>query len=138
MSLPKKFPAPPPELGERYVPTKDLPGVNGHGRKEIRVSISVILGVVMMLVGVATFASNFIFATKTEVLVEQVNRLESEKVSDSRVSGIRTEVSAVKVQVENLKEDVRGLGTKADVLDANIRKLLMKEGVRPVPKARGR
>lgn len=120
------------------VETKDLPSVNGHGRKEIRLSISVIIGIIMMMVGVATFASNFIFATKSEVLTEQIKRLESEKSVQANVAEVRNDVSHVKSKVENVSTELEKHSNDAkaryDVLDENLRKLLLREGVRPVPR----
>ena len=117
------------------IPTKDLPKVNGRGEREVRVSFSVLIGFVMMLVGVGTFASNFLFATKAEVFDERVKRLEAEKSVQKDISGVQTEVLKV---ANKLEVHAREASDRQEVLDRNLRKLLVREGVEPEPQTKGR
>lgn len=112
------------------IPTDDLPGLGG-GRREIRVSISVVIGFIMMAVGVATFASNFVFATKQELSEQTVDRVRSESIVLRDLTSIRESVRNLELDFELHEQDAK---RRHEHLDQNLRRLMIRRGVRPVEK----
>ena len=84
--------------------------------KEFRVSLSVLIGAIVMLFTIGTFAANFLFTTK-----EEAGELKTE------ITALRGEVGEAKGDVEDLQGDVSNI-------DENVRLLLRREGYAPVPR----
>jgi hypothetical protein len=117
--------------------SSDLVGLE-EPKREVRVGLSVLLGFIMMMIGVATFAANYLFATKTEVM-EAANKVRADHAKDHRqVEALTNEVRVIQTDVGYIKRAQEKAERTQEVMDENLRKLLLRQGVKPATKARRR
>lgn len=115
------------------IPTDDLPGIGTSPRRrwwdpELRVSVSVMIGFVMMAIGLATFASNHVFATKQDLIEQKVDRVRNE-------TAVLRDLANLADSVKDLTKDFATHSAEEklryDRLDRNLRKFMTKRGVQP-------
>ena len=125
--------------------TEDIQSVNGglKNKREIRVSLSVLIGIIMMMIGVASFAANYLFATKSEIGEAKIEILQQQREDATKIHEVKTEVTEVKGELKAVKKDVEHIRANQTeyrdeqrVIDENLRRLLRKERIRALPKAK--
>ena len=128
-----------------HTPTEDIASVNGglKNKKEIRISLSVLIGIIGTLIGAASFSANYLFATKAEIGDAKIEILNKQSQDASRIHEVKTEITEVRGDLKAVKRDVEHIMTTQNeyraeqrVIDENLRRLLRKERVRPLPKAK--
>ncbi len=138
-SDPGVVPVPRPSSNAGPPTTGEFPGI--AAKKEVRISLSVLIAIIGMMIGAASFAANYLFATKSEIGDARIELLERQSSNAREVHGVKTEIVEVKWEIKAVKKDVEHIRTtqteyreEQRVIDENLRRLLRREGVRALPK----
>lgn len=126
----------PPRAKVDSGPTEATVGQDFKGTKQITIPLSALIGGVTLLVGVATFSANFIFATKPEVAGRSAeNAVQIHAVSE-RVTTLNGDLGVLRSEVVHLRAAGERVDRRLDALDRNLRLLMIRQGVTPVPEER--
>lgn len=95
---------------EHSVATPAVPKVSTERRKTpFQITPSFVVSAIMALVGLATFAATYVFATKNEVATKQTEMVREVGHLSGEIGVIKNDVRYIKKSQDNMADDIKKL-----------------------------
>jgi molybdopterin converting factor small subunit len=98
------------------------------------IPLPIVAIIVTASIGLATFAANFIFATKSEVLQQRTEAIQTLSAVENRLTQMKGEVSLISKDIDYIRAANKSQREQSKAIDTNLRRLMIRRGVRPVAK----